>query len=268
MKKLIFLLIFFVMFICVGCNNIGTKNIEENKYSKEVEIKNSKDDILKNSNEINNKDTKENITIVIDPGHSSKSDLEKEPISPNSNKLIIKDDGGVIGTYTKVPEYKTCMSISLILKDLLERSGFNVIMTKTDNDISMGNIDRAKIGNNVNANLVIRIHTDSDEDSSQHGATICIPKIINKSNSGIYDISRKYGNTIIDTYCSKTHLVNKGIVSRDDITAFNWSKVPVVLLKIGFLSNKYEDKFLSNEDNHQNIARAIYDGISKCFSQN
>ena len=31
---------------------------------------------------------------------------------------------------------------------------------------------------------------------------------------------------------------NNGVVERDDMTGFNWSKVPVILVEMGFLSRK------------------------------
>ena len=37
-----------------------------------------------------------------------------------------------------------------------------------------------------------------------------------------------------------------GIFERDDLTGFNWSKVPVVLVEMGFMSNYNEDEMMSN----------------------
>lgn len=60
-------------------------------------------------------------TIVIDPGHANRSNLEKEKLSPNSNVLKIKDGGGAQGLVTKTPEYKINMLVAKLLKTELEK---------------------------------------------------------------------------------------------------------------------------------------------------
>jgi N-acetylmuramoyl-L-alanine amidase len=171
---------------------------------------------------------------------------------------------GATGTTTKIPEYKTVLNISLLLKSELESRGFNVIMTKTKIDESIRNIERAKIGNNNKADLVIRIHCDASNDSIVKGASMQIPANT-KYTFSIYEKSKYYGETIINTYSKSLGLKNRGIVYRDDLTGFNWSNVPVVLIETGFLSNPEDDKFISDENNHKAMAEAIANGIEKCF---
>lgn len=264
-------------FLFIGCSN-SNKNIKNNKNLYKPEI-NANDNSIKNitnnkqnednkkeNNKINNEVKKLNKTIVIDPGHSSSANLDMEPISPSSDVLKIKDGGGAIGVYTNIPEYSTCMSISLLLKDALVKSGFDVVMTKENNDISLGNVERAEIGNNANANLVVRIHADSVESPDAEGASILVPSPLNENTAAIADVSTSYANIIINNYCSKLNLYNRGVIIRDDMTGFNWSKVPVVILEMGFISNPNEDAFLSNTGNHSTIANIIAESITLCFN--
>ena len=58
---------------------------------------------------------------------------------------------------------------------------------------------------------------------------------------------------------------NRGVVQRTDLTAFNWSKVPVVLVEMGFLSNENEDKLLSNSSYQDKIAKGLFYGINKAI---
>lgn len=88
------------------------------------------------------------------------TNLEKEKQSPDSYIMKIKDGGGAEGVITKVPEYEVNMKVAVKLKDLLEKNNFNVIMTKTTHSESPGNIERANVGNDNNADLEIRIHCD------------------------------------------------------------------------------------------------------------
>ena len=70
---------------------------------------------------------------------------------------------------------------------------------------------------------------------------------------------------ILNIYTKEVNIKNRGVIERNDLTGFNWSKVPVVLVEMGYLSNKEDDNFVSNTKNHPNIAKAIADGIDKCF---
>ena len=56
---------------------------------------------------------------------------------------------------------------------------------------------------------------------------------------------------------------NRGIITRGDLTGFNWSKVPVILLEAGFLSNPNEDRMLNSPEYQDKIARGLAKGIEK-----
>lgn len=273
-KKISFLLmIITVLVVCTGCITINLGDKSEKETSK-VESKN--DNIEKEKSDIKLEDNKEEkeqekvdnknnqITIVIDPGHSSTGTPGNEPVSPNSSITKLKDGLGATGKYSNIPEHKTNMSVALLLKKELESKGYNVILTKESVEQSKSNIERAQVGNKNNADLVVRIHADACEDSSVKGASIHVPAN-NNFTSSFYEISKSYGSKIINTYAQEVNMKNRGVIERNDLTGFNWSKVPVVLVEMGFLSNKEDDMFVSNDENHPKIAKAIANGIYKCF---
>ncbi|EDS76277.1 N-acetylmuramoyl-L-alanine amidase [Clostridium botulinum C str. Eklund] len=237
---------------------------KDNKKNKELDkIKNN--EVVKNSNEDKSSKIKNSKNvIVLDPGHASRGDSNKEPVSPNSSVKKARQTSGADGVMTKTPEYKVNMDVAVKLKRYLEQKGFTVIMTKTDNNKTMSNIERAKVGNNANAALVIRIHADSSESRSTNGASMLIP-----SNSGstksIYSESRNYGEKLIDTLTREVGMKNRGVIERKDLTGFNWSTVPVVLVEMGFLSNPEEDKKLSTDSYKDKIAKALANGVSYIF---
>lgn len=201
--------------------------------------------------------------IVIDPGHANRSNLEKEPKAPGSSELKIKDGGGAEGVATKTPEYKINMQVAIKLKSILENKNYTVVMTKTSDSESLGNVERAEIGNNANANLVIRIHADSSDSTAVQGASMLVPSPVNSNTNAIYSASKQYGTTILNIYTSELGIKNRGVQENSDMTGFNWSKVPVVLIEMGFLSNPDEDRFLSDSNNETKIANALADGICK-----
>lgn len=224
----------------------------------------SKNEYVKNSH-AEQKKTEFKKVIVIDPGHANHSNLEKEPLSPDSKEMKIKDGGGADGISTKTPEYKINMDVSIKLKRLLEEKGYSVVMTKTDNSQSLGNVDRAKIGNDNNAALVIRIHADSSDNSGVKGASVLVPSYDNNCTKTIYNESKKYGSIVLKSLIDEVGMNNRGVMERNDMTGFNWSKVPVILVEMGFLSNPSEDKLLNSQDYQTKIATALSNGIEKCF---
>lgn len=282
MKRII---LFFILplFMFVGCSNLNqptdnkenaTASVPENNKSestsecdKDTEKPPIKKEDSKNIEKEKIKEEKvKKQTIVIDPGHSNKSSNSKEPISPDSKEMKLKDTSGSVGVKTKTPEYETTVSVGLKLKDKLEALGYSVILTKDSVSDQMSNIERADVGNNSNADLLIRLHCDAVDTPKAYGASMLVPEIRGYVNSDISKKSSKYGKKIIDAYTEKTGIYNRGLVTRSDLTGFNWSKVPVVLLELGFISNPKEDLFISDPKNHNEIAESIANGINKCFN--
>ena len=269
------LLTLIVLFLSACTSSSIGKNVAENKVAKTSSLSkqinnttnnigglteaNSKIQNSSSSQNINNKVSKK--IIVIDPGHADKANLQKEQLASGSTEMKIKDGGGAEGIVTKTPEYIVNMAISMKLRDVLQKRDYTVIMTKTSNSVSLGNIERAEIGNKAKADLEIRIHADSSDDTRVTGASMLVPAQINSNTSKIYSISKKYGTKILNIYCNEMKLENRGVVEHSDMTGFNWSKVPVVLIEVGFLSNPSEDKLLSNISYENKIANALADGI-------
>ena len=56
-----------------------------------------------------------------------------------------------------------------------------------------------------------------------------------------------------------------GIFERNDLTGFNWSQVPVVLVEMGFLSNYNEDQMMSNPEYQRKLMESISNGLDEYF---
>ncbi|WP_297429847.1 N-acetylmuramoyl-L-alanine amidase [Clostridium sp.] len=198
--------------------------------------------------------------VVIDPGHGAGGNSEYELQSPDSSITKIKDGGGTQGVATGVPEYVVTLRVADKLKTLLESNGYTVVMTKTQESEDPGNIERAEVGNNNNADLVIRIHCDGIDDSSVTGASMLVPAPVGYAKD-ISDVSAQYGQTILNDLISSAGMNNRGVVQRSDITGFNWSKVPVVLVELGFMSNPDEDRLLNDDSYENTLAQGLCNGI-------
>jgi N-acetylmuramoyl-L-alanine amidase len=239
----------------------NTQKVEENQAAEEDKTVN---ETKVEENDNNEQATKEKtITkkiVVIDPGHSAGGNTGQEQESPDSNIMKIKDPGGAQGISTNIPEYVVAMKVSVKLKNLLEQNNIQVILTKTQDSESPGNIERAEVGNKNNADLEIRIHCDSADNQSAHGASMLTPAPIGYAKN-ISSVSKRYGQIILNDLISEVGMSNRGVVERNDLTGFNWSRIPVVLIEMGFMSNPQEDKLL-NDDNYQNkLAHGLCNGI-------
>lgn len=205
-------------------------------------------------------------TVVIDPGHGPGGNSAKELQSPDSSIMKIKDGGGAEGINSKTPEYVITMNVGLKLKSLLEANGINVVMTKDDINLAPGNIERADVGNNNNADLAIRIHCDSADVSSAKGASMLVPAPVGYAEN-IAGISRTYGEIILNNLVSTVGMYNRGVIERSDLTGFNWSKVPVVLIEMGFLSNPEEDNLLNSDSYQDKLAQGLCNGILRALGE-
>ncbi|MBU4643034.1 N-acetylmuramoyl-L-alanine amidase [Bacillus toyonensis] len=203
-------------------------------------------------------------TIFIDPGHQRKGDLSKERVSPSSNETKYKVTYGASGVVTKKTEYQLTLETSLILKEELEKRGYHVMMTRTTNDVNISNIQRAQMANDANASLTVRVHADgSDDNSSVKGFSILTPENT-QDTRGIYQDSLRASQTILNNVRDGgINIHGNGIFKRSDMTGFNWSKTPVVLLEIGFMSNPTEDRLLSDPVYQRRLMVLTADGISK-----
>lgn len=274
MKKIVSCFLFIIIVVSLtSCTSVNKKEPAENEVENSQETEENKDEIDasaefkqedKSKKEIENQAKEESTVnkkiVVIDPGHSSNGNRGMEKQSPDSDIMKIKDPGGAQGISTNVPEYVVAMKVSLKLKNLLEQHNITVIMTKTEDAESPGNIERAEIGNVNNANLAIRIHCDSADAQSAKGASMLVPAPIGYAKN-ISGISKKYGQVILNDLISAAGMSNRGVVERKDLTGFNWSRVPVVLVEMGFMSNTQEDRLL-NDDSYQNkLSQGLCNGI-------
>lgn len=204
--------------------------------------------------------------IAIDAGHQLHSDSSTEPVGPGSSTKKAKVTGGASGVATGVPEYQLNLDVAKKLrKELIDR-GYEVYMIRTKNNVSISNKKRALKANKSGSDIYIRIHADSSASSSANGASALYPSTSNKYLSKkLSKKSLKLSKAVIGSYCDATGLNNRGCIVRDDLTGTNWSKIPVTLIEMGFMSNSAEDKKMQKKSFQNKMAAGMADGIDKYF---
>jgi len=198
--------------------------------------------------------------VVIDAGHQEKADLTLEPIGPGSTTLKEKVKGGATGVATGIPEYRQTLAISLKLRDELQAAGIKVIMIRTTNNVNIANSMRAIIGNRSGAALVVRVHCDSNATSSVRGLSTLYPS----GNSWVKPIeaSSKRAALLVQAAAIKaTGAKDRGLYPRADMSGFNYSTVPTVIVECGFMSNPDEDRLLATPAYQAKLAAGMSAGV-------
>ena len=206
----------------------------------------------------------EKYTICIDPGHQLKGDSDTEQMAPDSGSYKARVSSGTAGIATKQPEYELNLEASLKLKHILESRGYKVLMTRESHDVNISNMERAIFANENNADMVVRIHADGSNDSGVTGACILIPSKDGQYTSGIFSDSSECAKYVNENMKNNGFKVN-GIFERSDLTGFNWSKVPVVLVEMGFMSNYTEDQNMASPQYQEKMMKCIADGLDQYF---
>ncbi|HCH00173.1 MAG TPA: N-acetylmuramoyl-L-alanine amidase [Actinobacteria bacterium] len=199
--------------------------------------------------------------VVIDPGHQRKANPDREPVGPGATTTKPKVQSGTSGIDSKTPEYKITLAIAEKLKLRLESYGVEVIMTRESHDVDISNRQRADIANRNKADLFVRIHADGATDPEMHGISTLYPAQ-NSCTAPICEKSLKAARSVQHSVVKTTWGKDNGTVAREDISGFNWSKVPVILVETGFMSNPKEDALLNDPGYQGKLADGIAKGIA------
>lgn len=201
--------------------------------------------------------------VVIDPGHQQKANLNLEPIGPGATTQKYKVTDGTTGVVTKKREAVLVLEMAFVLKEKLEAKGMQVLMTRTSQDVDISNKERATFANAHKANLFLRLHADGSENPNQSGFAVLTPAEGSPYTKEIYAESLQISQTIVNKMRENQQVKVSGIKFRDDLSGFNWSKVPGVLLELGFMSNHEEDKKLSDPQYVNSLLQSVTDSVDE-----
>ncbi len=209
--------------------------------------------------------SRKNYKIALDAGHQRYANSGVEPVGPGSSTKKMKVAGGATGAATRTPEYKLTLKVAKKLKKALIAKGYQVYMVRSTNNVNISNKQRAVKANKSGSDIYIRIHADASASSGVRGASMLYPSPSNRYVKSLSKPSKKLSECILKSYCKKTGIQSRGLIKRDDLTGTNWSKIPVTLIEMGFLSNASEDRFMNRAANQEKMAEGIADGIDDYF---
>ena len=211
----------------------------------------------------------EQLVVAIDPGHQGNwVDMsEKEPNGPGSSEMKAKATTGTQGSFSGKAEYELNLEISLLLRDELEKRGYRVILTREDNDTAISNAERAQMAYEEGGDIYVRIHANGSDDAGVQGALAMVPSSNNPYIPELAEDSYTLAECILSAYCEKASFTSLGIQYYDNMTGINWSKLPVMILEMGFMTNQSDDLRMSDASVQPLMAEGIADGIDLYFEK-
>ena len=207
-------------------------------------------------------------TIVIDPGHGG------------------KDPGAMSQTRQ---EKQIVLSLSKTLRDILVKKGYNVRLTR-ETDVFLPLRKRTQFATNQKADLFISIHTNASTARSAAGIETYYLALASdesarltamRENAGAeYNMkelealvgrilkesksteSRRLAELIQAQLALGKQVKNRGVKHAPFVVLIG-TKVPAVLVEVGFISNPTEGKKLTTKTYQRQLATAIAAGIEQ-----
>lgn len=204
----------------------------------------------------------EGLVIGINPGHQKKTISKLYPLAPGSREKGKGVKTGACGRWTRVNEYETNLQIGLKLRDMLEAEGATVVMTRTSNDVMLTNIDRAKMLNKAGVDVALQLHCNGSSNTSRNG---CIGYI--RTTTEYADTNRAIAKALTNAIGKRCGCVNHGVKTHNSYMSLNWTTTPSVLLEMGYISNRKEDKLLASDAYRTKMAAAIMEGLCDYFGR-
>ncbi|MBW8347995.1 N-acetylmuramoyl-L-alanine amidase [Bacillus sp. IITD106] len=227
-KKLLIYLGIFPILAILAIKDITVKDItfEDVKNIKNIDV-----------NEITKQEKKrvlEDKRIVLDPGHGG-------------NDIGASGQNGTI-------EKEVTLETAKKIKAALEQAGAEVLLTR-DDDEYVALEDRVLYAIENKSNLFISIHYDAFETNDVHGMTTYY----------YHKRDEKMAESI------HTHIAKQNISSRDrglsygDYYVLRESKMPAVLLELGYISNEEDENRIITTSFQTKVAAGIVEGIIDYF---
>ncbi|HHT7223961.1 N-acetylmuramoyl-L-alanine amidase [Bacillus cereus] len=235
----------------------------EEKKEETMPVQPTEQPVQNNEQKVESNEKQGKFLVVIDPGHQQKANLNLEPIGPGAATQKYKVTDGTTGVVTKKREAVLVLEMAFVLKEKLEAKGIQVLMTRTSQDVDISNKERATFANDHKANLFLRLHADGSENPNQSGFAVLTSAEGSPYTKEIYAESLQISQTIVNKMRENQQVKVNGIKFRDDLSGFNWAKVPGVLLELGFMSNHEEDKKLSDPQYVNSLLQSVTDSVDE-----
>lgn len=224
-------------------------------------------------------------TLVIDPGHGGV-------------------DPGALGKSAKEKDIN--LKVSKFFAEMVkeEYPEVKVVFTRTT-DVQIPLVKRADIANNANADLFISIHSNASKSRSANGCETFtlgagssaeakaaamyenevilseenfeeIYKGFNPRSSESYIIFELMRGQDMERSAEIAQMVQKGMVKNSRLynrgvssagfLVLHRTVMPKILVELGFISNREEERFIASKEGQRKLAKGIFEGFSEYYS--
>ncbi|MFE2940321.1 N-acetylmuramoyl-L-alanine amidase [Streptomyces sp. NPDC059255] len=212
--------------------------------------------------------------VVIDPGHNPRNKDHPSEINEKVDIGTATKECDTTGTETDsgYTEAEFTLDVAHRLRALLVRQGATVTYTY-DNDRPYGPCvdERARIGNEAEADAVVSVHADGSAPGNR-GFHVILPAQVKgggADTSAIVGPSRELGEHIVGNFVRETGSApsnylgdGTGLDVREDLGGLNLSTVPKVFLECGNMRDSADAALLTDAEWRQKAARGLAEGIS------
>lgn len=202
------------------------------------------------------------IKVCIDPGHQGVGIGLTEPMGPGLSRSKQTHNGMAQGVVTRRMESAVVLEIGIQLRDALLQEGADIVMTRSTQDIAVGNKKRAEIANEANADLTLRLHCNLTSNPNKTGIIIYIPRDSDYAKA-VADTKtyQSYAQVFLDEMKKATGNQRGNVVANNSYVGNNWSKMPCFLVEMGYMSNPLEDLLLSDKAYQQKLVEGMVEGV-------
>lgn len=204
--------------------------------------------------------------VVIDPCKQDTLNVSTDQLGPGSDETKQAVTTGAV-SIGGTKESEVNLSIATMLKTELEARGYQVILTRDNDKLDISNKARAQVANNANADIFVRIQLAESSDYNVKGILGFCPSVGNPYNGHLYDDSYQLTTRLLQGIIEQTETVNHGIIETDQMTAMNWSEMPVATISVGYLTNYEDEMHLLDKEYKNKIVAGLANGIDYYFKK-
>ncbi|MBB2501755.1 N-acetylmuramoyl-L-alanine amidase [Amycolatopsis echigonensis] len=206
--------------------------------------------------------------VVLDPGHNGGNASHPDEI----NRKVPAGRGqtkpcNTTGTSTNAgyTEHAFTFAVAHEVGTALAAKGIKVVYTR-QNDSGVGPCvdERARIGNDANADAVVSIHADGSTSPTAHGFHVAYsaPPLNAAQGEPSLKLARTMRDGIRDDgFPTSTYIGSAGLSPRNDLAGLNLSTRPAVLVECGNMRNADEASQMSSAAGRAHYAQAIAKAI-------
>jgi N-acetylmuramoyl-L-alanine amidase len=233
-----------ILLICI-IKNTGSNNDTKKATQKETTVQVTEEVTEKTedtglNDKYANLDTS-NLTVCIDPGHGG-----KDP-GVEANNHTEKDD---------------TLAVSLKVKEILDKYGVNVTLTRDDDTFLYLN-PRSQVANDNAADVFVSIHrTEDEKDAQTNGIEIYIDKDATDDTLALSKFIRKRLKKAGDMSVAKVAYGSAGDEDTNYVV-IDGVEMPACLISLGYVTNDGDNT--SFDDDMNKYAKAIAEGILNYF---